>query len=69
MKIRKPYSSSLFLWLSLLAAAIAAVSIYFIDQDPFILDARQKINTIILAAGTFIGFCMICATAQWWMKH
>lgn len=69
MKIRKPYSATWLLWLSLLVAAIAAVSIYFISRDPLILDARQKINAIIFAAGTFIGLCMISASAQWWMKH
>lgn len=56
-------------WLSLLIATAAVLIIYFIQNDPAIFDARQKISTVILGAAILIGICIISATSHWWLKR
>jgi len=47
----------------------AAIAIYFVKQDPGIINADQIISGITLAAMVGVGICVICATSQWWLHR
>jgi hypothetical protein len=56
-------------WLAAVILAVAASSIYFIQQDPLNLNADQQTNTIILFTGVAVGICVISATAHLWLRR
>jgi uncharacterized membrane protein YhaH (DUF805 family) len=56
-------------WLAAVILAVAASSIYFIQQDPLNLNADQQTNTIILFTGVAVGICVISATAHRWFRR
>jgi len=69
MQIQRPSFRRSLWWVALMIAVGAAIAIYFVKQDPGIINADQIISGITLAAMVGVGICVICATSQWWLHR
>jgi hypothetical protein len=66
----KRMNNTRWLWnLALVIALAAGGLIYFIQQDPGFINAKETISQILFVAVVLIGICAISATSRWWMKR
>lgn len=72
MRHRHPSPGNLSLWLWVLAVLIAAVGAslaYVIYPDVDIRFSRSLFNGVIAIFSALSLLCVICATANWWVRH
>lgn len=56
-------------WLALMILAIGGALAYLLYTDTADPNAEQVIVLLLAITITAAGICLICATADWWIKH
>jgi hypothetical protein len=56
-------------WLALLIIATGGLIIYGLSSQQTVPETQARINLVLAVTVVGAGICVICATADWWMRH
>lgn len=56
-------------WLAFFLLFFGGLIAFILSQQPAEPGVRTQINMTLAIAIVSAGICIICATADWWMRH
>jgi len=56
-------------WLALLILAAGGATIYMLSKQEITSNLQSQINLTAAITIVAAGICIICVTANWWMRH